>query len=71
MRSWKEYFEARTNTKLPYVYFIKTGTYMTYSQKIFPHGQQFITDMNLLLLLILTHGQQFITDVELLLFMLM
>jgi hypothetical protein len=33
----------------------------------FPHGQQFITDMNLLLLLILTHGQQFMTDVELLL----
>jgi hypothetical protein len=71
MRSLKENFEALTNTKLPNVYFIKTGTCMTYSQKSFPHGQQFITDMNLLLPLILTYGQQFMTDVELLLFMLL
>jgi len=57
MRSWKENFEVGTNTKLPNVFYIKIGTYMTYSQKSFPHGQQFMTDMNLLLLLILSHGQ--------------
>jgi hypothetical protein len=57
MRSWKENFDTGTNTKLPNVYYIKTGTYMTYSQKRFPHGQQFMTDMNLLPLLILSHGQ--------------
>lgn len=53
MRSWKK-FDAGTNTKLPNVYYIKKGTYMTYSQKSFP---QFMTDVNLLLWLILSHGQ--------------
>jgi hypothetical protein len=71
MRSWKENFKAGTNTKLPNVYYTKIGTCMTYSQKSFPHGQQFMSDVNLLLLLVLSHGQQFMTDVELLLFMLL
>ena len=52
MSSWKENFQADTNTKLPNMYCIKIGTCKTYSQKRFPHGQQFTTDMNLLLLLV-------------------